>query len=163
MEGVRQTAAVRNVLFITILASCLLIIFSAVAVIGFMRTRMKAIDVAIANTSIRAKVAATSASQKQGLSGTAALKASEGMLFVYDEPAAHEMWMKDMQYPLDILWLDDEKRVVHIVQRLGPETYPNSYGSPVPAKYVLEVPAGFVEAHHVKTGTIAAFSREAVY
>ena len=62
------------------------------------------------------------------------------------------MWMKDMQFPIDILWLDAEYKIVFIKHVSTPETYPESFYSDVPARYVLELPAGFAREHDFKIG-----------
>lgn len=75
------------------------------------------------------------------------------MLFVFDEPGHYAFWMKDMRFPIDIIWAGPDGRVVHIEENLSPETYPNSFSSALPAQYVLEVPAGFAQAHAVQLGS----------
>ena len=57
-----------------------------------------------------------------------------------------------MNYALDILWLDKEGLVVHIEEDISPDTYPNSFASPVPAWYVVEANAGFVAQNEIKIG-----------
>lgn len=99
--------------------------------------------VAIANTdTIRA----------QGLSNTRFLSPHTGMLFVFDTPNMYGFWMKDMNYPLDIIWLDETLRVVHTEENLQPHSYPTIYGDTVISSYVLEVPAGFIRAHGIVRG-----------
>jgi len=88
----------------------------------------------------------------RGLSGRADLHAGHGMLFVYERPQAIGIWMKDMRFPLDILWIRDG-RVVHIERNappLGPAGRERVYTAT--GDLVLEVPAGFAGSHKVRVG-----------
>ena len=102
-------------------------------------------------------IADTPAKQAQGLSGTASLPQDDGMLFVFPVEGKYAFWMKDMNYSLDILWLDSSGRVVYIAPDLSPSTYPNNYAPNTPARFVLEVNAGFVAQHNVQVGDIVHF------
>lgn len=95
------------------------------------------------NTALQVEIAETPQQQKTGLSHREQLKEGRGMLFVFNTDGSHPIWMKDMRFPIDIVWLDEMMTVVHIEQSIEPETYPRSFASPVPARYVLEVPAGY--------------------
>jgi len=88
------------------------------------------------------QVAVTPAERTTGLSGRRSVADNQGMLFVFARPAAQCMWMKDMFVPLDMLWLDHDKRIVHLETDVSPGTYPKEFCSPQPAQYVIEVPAG---------------------
>jgi uncharacterized membrane protein (UPF0127 family) len=99
-------------------------------------------------------IADTDPERIQGLSGTEPLKDTEGMLFVFDKLDTYVFWMKDMNYPLDIIWLDNEMRVIHIEKNLAPDTYPKTYTAESPARYVLETKAGFSDANAIAVGDI---------
>ena len=103
------------------------------------------------------RIADTPKTQAQGLSGTDSLPDDQGMLFVFPQDGTYQFWMKDMKYALDILWLDDAGHIVYIKENLSPDTYPASFGPTAPARYVLEVNAGFVAAHNVQLGDIVHF------
>src|SRR6266542_6597913 len=60
-----------------------------------------------------AQVAKTQPTREKGLSGTTSLRSEEAMLFVYDSDGKWPIWMKDMNYPIDIIWLDKDKKVVY--------------------------------------------------
>ncbi|MBC8464926.1 MAG: DUF192 domain-containing protein [Parcubacteria group bacterium] len=110
--------------------------------------------IAIGNTLITADIADTPEKRTLGLSGREALLPDTGMLFVFDKEGNHSIWMKDMHFSIDILWLNDMYEIVHIEKRVSPDTYPTSFTSPIPASYVLEVPAGFTSTHTVRVGDI---------
>lgn len=103
-------------------------------------------------TVIDLELAQTEAEKEQGLSGRANLPESAGMLFVYTHDVQPNFWMKDMHFPLDIIWLDANYRISAISPQLAPETYPQTFAPAIPIRYVLEVNAGFVDKHGLKVG-----------
>jgi uncharacterized membrane protein (UPF0127 family) len=111
--------------------------------------------ISIEGKSLRVAVADTDALRAQGLSGSDPLAENEGMLFVFAEDGTYSFWMKDMRYAIDILWLDAEGRVVHIEKGIAPETYPTSFTSHSPSRYVLEVRAGYADQHDIQIGSRA--------
>ena len=111
----------------------------------------------IGSTIISVAIADTDASREQGLSGTAPLTSEQGMLFVFDTPDNTAFWMKDMNYSLDIVWIDANKKVVSVSKNLSPSTYPDTFSPGVPVQYVLEVPAGFADAHGIKARDSVSF------
>lgn len=115
---------------------------------GSLLTRSISVD----GVPVRVKIADTDAVRMLGLSGHKPLQPDEGMLFVFDTEGTYAFWMKDMLFSLDILWLDGTGRIVHIEEDVSPETYPASFTSDSPARYVLEVPAGFADQHDIQIG-----------
>ena len=105
-------------------------------------------SVSINGVAISVDVAQTQAQREQGLSGRDGLKAGEGMLFVFDEADFLRFWMKDMNFPIDIVFINDQK-IVDIVRDLPPPSkleMPATYTSKQKANRVLEVPAGTAQA-----------------
>lgn len=109
-------------------------------------------QVTIKGVPIQISVADTPAEREQGLSGRPSLAENEGLLFLFDTPGEYGFWMKEMRFPIDILWFSEEGNVVHIEEQLQPDTYPTVFSPQAPSLYVLEVPAGFVERHQIKIG-----------
>ena len=101
---------------------------------------------------ISVSVSDTDESRQLGLSGRSALAADEGMLFVFQTDGAYAFWMKDMNFPIDIIWISADDRIVYMVQHASPDTYPHAFVPSAPARYVLEVSAGYVVQHNVHTG-----------
>ncbi len=85
-----------------------------------------------------------------GLGGLEELPPNHGMLFVFSEPGYHRIWMKDMNFPIDIIWLDSKKKITEIKPDITPDTYPKSFKPQQPAKYILELPAGWSKTHNLK-------------
>lgn len=107
----------------------------------------------IGSTTIKAEIADTDAAQEKGLSGRFSLPEGQGMLFVFDEPGAWGIWMKDMNFPIDIVFVDEAGGVVSVEKNISPDTYqqnpPKIFYPPLAVKYVLELPAGYADAHDI--------------
>ena len=80
----------------------------------------------------------------------------KGMLFVFDEPGNRSMWMKNMQFHLDIIWFSENGNVVSIKKNVPPCITPvevmscKSVGvSADNAQYVLELTAGYIDEHFI--------------
>src|SRR6266849_2707331 len=52
--------------------------------------------------------------RQMGLMFRPSLPLDHGMLFLFDQPDFHGIWMKNCKFPIDILWLDEERKVVHL-------------------------------------------------
>src|SRR5919109_2158970 len=103
-----------------------------------------------------ADVPITSELMAKGLAVKNQLKENEAMLFVFEDSAKHSFWMKDMKFPIDIIWLDSNGKVVHIEQNLQPCVLVficTSYSPDIDSQYVLETVAGFTQRHNVSVGT----------
>ncbi|RLE03514.1 MAG: hypothetical protein DRJ11_04065 [Candidatus Aminicenantes bacterium] len=101
---------------------------------------------------IVAELAVTPWERQRGLMFREELAANEGMLFIFEEDGLYSFWMKNMKFPLDILWLDKNKKIVHIEENVPPcqaEPCP-SYTPSLPARYVLELKAGSVKSHSLQ-------------
>lgn len=110
--------------------------------------------VEVAGQIVKITVAQSPEEHQRGLGGRASLAADEGMLFVFPEDGKYSFWMKDMLFSIDILWLAVDGTIVYIEQGVAPDTYPGNFASPGPARYVLELPAGFVSKNIVSVGDI---------
>lgn len=95
------------------------------------------------------EIADTLQLQVRGLSGRPSLGEQEGMLFVYESPQILSFWMKDMNFAIDIIWIDGNRAITGIIANVSPDTFPQTFSSVSPAQYVLEVPAGWAERHGV--------------
>ncbi len=96
------------------------------------------------------EIAKTQAEREKGLSSRGHIAADGGMLFVFDSADTYCFWMKDTLVPLDMLWFDENYRVIHRAQSVQPDSYPTSFCPPRKAKYVVELPAGTVERLNVQ-------------
>lgn len=106
------------------------------------------------------KIAENAFERSRGLSGVQSLKDNESLVFVFEEPTIEEagIWMKGMNFPLDIIYIDDAGLVNTIYEDVKPDTYPTVYYPNAPAKYVVEVKAGFVKKAKVNIGSPFLFT-----
>jgi len=107
---------------------------------------------------IHAEIADTDASREQGLSDRASLPADNGMLFVFDTPGQYGFWMKDMRFPLDMVWINADKTVAGVTKDILPSTYPSIFPPPSSISYVLEINAGSAEKFGLVSGAIVDFT-----
>ena len=114
--------------------------------------------VQITGQNIKVELALTKEAQAQGLSGRKELVQGEGMLFVFAKPGRYPFWMKGVNFPIDIIWLGENMKIVHIKKDVQPETFPDRFVSETDAKYVLEVNAGFAEKNNLKIGDSVLFT-----
>lgn len=112
----------------------------------------------IDTTELRIAIADTPESRRLGLSHLPALKEKHGLLFVFPKSDLHGIWMKDMRFPIDIIWFDENLRVVDLYENASPDTYPKTFHPKTPARYVLEVNAGFAEKYDIGAGSTAKWS-----
>ncbi len=110
--------------------------------------------VRIGESVLEVDISKTFADKARGLSGRESLGEDQGMLFIYDEPSIYFFWMKDMNFGLDIIWIDANKKIVDITRDVRPESYPDTFEPQSPAQYVLEVNSGWAERHGVKIGDL---------
>lgn len=90
--------------------------------------------------------------RKEGLSGVASLADQEGKLFIFDKEGYYGIWMKDMNFAIDIIWINDDLEVVHIEENIKPDSYPTVFTPREPARIVLETNAFFVETFNINLG-----------
>ncbi|MCE9549124.1 DUF192 domain-containing protein [Candidatus Nomurabacteria bacterium] len=114
-------------------------------------------NIKIGGVVLKTELADTVEKRIQGLSGREVFKEDESMLFIFDFSAKHSFWMRDMNFAIDIIWLDENKEVVSIQKNAEPSSYPNIFVPTVKALYVLEVVSGFVEKNNLKVGDKAEF------
>lgn len=110
-------------------------------------------DIAVIGESkIKIEFAESQRERIQGLSGRSYLNKNSGMLFVFDKKDKHGIWMKDMKFSLDVLWLNGSGEVIYIERNISPDTYPTTFYPNSNAKYVLELNSGFVSDNSIKIG-----------
>ena len=93
----------------------------------------------------------------QGLSFREVLSPNAGMLFVFSGSDKHGFWMKDMLFPIDIIWFDNEFVVVDVKENLSPESYPQVFKPRVPARFALEINIGGISDNEIVIGKKATY------
>lgn len=96
-----------------------------------------------------------------GLMNRTVLAPNWGMLFVFDQSGRHYFWMKNTLVALDMIWLDENQKIVGIRHALPCEAEPCPVYAPedpdASAKFVVEVNSGFSEKNGVRQGQKIAF------
>lgn len=103
---------------------------------------------------VSAEVADEVLERAKGLSGREGLGEKEGMLFKFDEYGFYYFWMKDMLFPIDMIWIRDNKvvDVTHNAPFPVGDEQPASFSPQEIVNYVLEVNAGFAREHGIQEG-----------
>jgi len=118
------------------------------------------VNVTINGQVLVADISVTPEQRNKGLSTKNSLDQNEAMLFVFDYEARHRFWMRDKKYPIDIIWISNDKTVVDIEHELQPcnlgvlcPTYEPDGNS----LYVLETVSGFAQKHGIVERTPVEF------
>jgi uncharacterized membrane protein (UPF0127 family) len=117
--------------------------------------------VTINGYNISAFIADTNEKRTNGLSRVENLDKDQGMLFVLDYPSTQGFWMKEMNFPIDIIWINDNRTIIDVKPNLQPcvSTFLCPVHSPSNnARYVLETSAGFAESHSIQVGSKAVIN-----
>ena len=138
---------------------CMAIIIAVVGIVRFVSVPYVVPPkiVSIGTLRVRADVATDVISRERGLSRRTELGAGEGMLFVFEVPGVQLFWMKEMNFPIDIVWIDEQKKIVGVTERAEPGSYPSAFSSVYPVRYVLEIGAGEFAASGARVGSVVTF------
>lgn len=134
-------------------AGLILVIF----VINFflLKNNENKIKAKIGNQIFILEVADTEAKRSRGLSGRKSLGRNEGMLFIFNKKERYTFWMKDMEIPLDFIWLDDNT-VADITKNVLPPNYDldnlKLYNPMIPVNKVIEINADTIERLQLSVG-----------
>lgn len=132
----------------------ILLIFSGFIVYQINKNPPPKSKVTIDNHTFSVEVATTSAQQQQGLSGRNALSPDQGMLFIFNTADRYPFWMKGMEFPLDIIFIKNNK-IVSISQNVPTPKTTNEANLPIyvptaPVNQVLEINAGLAKNYDLK-------------
>ena len=131
-----------------VLAAGLAIFLASLASVA--EVTFKSSTVKVGNHPLRVEVAADEPQRMQGLMFRKSLGREEGMLFVFDEPAYHSMWMKNTLIPLSVAFIDRNGVILNILD-MEPQTL-DSHMAAGPAIYAIETNKGWFAAKKVKPG-----------
>ena len=106
----------------------------------------------IGEVSLRVEIAQTTEERTQGLSGRASLEDGVGLLFIFPKADYHSMWMKDMNFPIDIIWISEDLKVVSMNDNVTPDSYPRTFRPKQPARYAIEVSELYLETFGIREG-----------
>jgi uncharacterized membrane protein (UPF0127 family) len=111
--------------------------------------------VLISGTTFVTELQINEADRARGLSGRDELGDKQAMTFVFDSVGERCIWMKDMQFSIDIVWLNEQKKIVAVEQNVTPETYPQNFCHP--GQYVIEFKSGTLQKYSISSGDTAIF------
>ncbi len=106
---------------------------------------------------VQVELARTPEEQERGLMFRKELGPAQGMLFVFPRAEVRRFWMRNTYIPLDMLFFDEQRRVVGIEENTVPHDE-RGRGPDEPARYVLEVPGGYARLHGIGLGSRAEFA-----
>ena len=104
----------------------------------------------VAGHPLKVELALSEEQHMQGLMFRKSLGKDDGMLFIFDEPAYHSMWMKNTLIPLSVAFLDKDGVILNILD-MEPQTL-DSHMAAGPATYAIETNKGWYKANGVKPG-----------
>ncbi len=107
---------------------------------------------------IEIEIADDDTQTQKGLMYRRSMNENQGMLFIFPEMEIRSFWMKNTYIPLDLIYMDDQRVIVHIHESAQPKSE-ESIPSIKPAKYVLEVNEGFSAKYFLKVGDSMSFVR----
>lgn len=121
-----------------------------------------ALPVKINNNDFRVEIADSSDERSKGLSKRDSIAPNSGMLFVFDKEEAHGFWMKDTNFPLDIIWISKDKKIVDIAYAVVEPGVKDSdltvYKPSSNAQFVLELAGGTVNSKGILIGQAVEFA-----
>jgi hypothetical protein len=132
------------------------IVFTLIADFLFIQKKAEYADyknIKVGSENLRLEVADTAAKREKGLSGRQSIGSNKGMLFDFKQSGDWGIWMKDMNFNIDIAWLVKEGKIVHILANVSPASYPEIFRSEKESWYVIEVPASTFGRLNVKEGS----------
>lgn len=101
---------------------------------------------------LRVEVLNTDAERIKGLSGRSEIGDADGLLFVFPKADYHGIWMKDMKFPIDIIWISEDWKVIGIDKNVQPDSYPKIFKPSRPARYVVETEIHFSDTFGLHEG-----------
>ena len=108
----------------------------------------------IGDMPLRVEIANSDAERAKGLSGRAKLEHVDGLLFVFPTTDYHGMWMKDMRFPIDIIWIAEDLTVIGVEKNVSPDTYPQTFRPERPARYAIETDVHYSDTFGVQAGQV---------
>jgi len=108
---------------------------------------------------LQSEVMVSDEDRSMGLMFRPSLPLDRGMIFVFETADFHGIWMKNCRFPIDILWLDEEKRIVHVAESVPPcQADPCPVYNPMRrASYVIELNAGQARREKAVVGAAVGF------
>lgn len=118
----------------------------------------KDVSVKINQHTFNTELAKTSQEFAKGLGGRTCILDNQAMLFSFRQSGHYAFWMKDMKFPIDIVWIGSDHRVAGLEIDVKPSTYPDKFiNRDNLAQYVLEIKGNLSKDLHIDLGTPVTF------
>jgi uncharacterized membrane protein (UPF0127 family) len=108
---------------------------------------------------INVEIAYDDKAKTKGLSGRPCIGSNWGMLFDFSQDGQYAIWMKDMKFPIDVIWISSEHNVSAVEVNFTPSSYPEKRANQQPARYVLELKANQSKEFDINLGTLVHFQK----
>ena len=141
---------IKNIILIVIIIIITSAVFWYISTHVYSLYGNKIENVKIGNNEFRSEVVLSDAKMQKGLGGRNCLCDSCAMLFKFSQVGKYSFWMKDMRFPLDIIWIKNEE-VVYIEKNIS-ENFLGTLSPQIDADSVLEINAGNVDKFNIKIG-----------
>ena len=142
---------------IRLLLGLAVVIFFVLVGVYLLTQNTKETFVAVNDSKFQVEIAQTDTEKQIGLSNTESLPEDEGMLFLFDTPDYYSFWMRDMQFPIDIIFINGNKVTTVISNALPPSETGGSLPTFQPTEKsdkVLEVNAGIAKKYNITEGSV---------
>jgi uncharacterized protein len=146
----KKTGIILVVTFVALVAALIVVNYVLSEVYSSSGNPIK--RVYLKNVFVKAETVSSKEKTEQGLAGRKELAEGRGMLFVMPKEDYLTFWMKGMQFPIDIIWIEKD-RVIGCEKNISPKD-DRIFTSPDKAGLVLEVPAGFCDQHDVEVNDV---------
>ena len=153
----RKSAVLIPAIIAAVAVGGLGVAFIPADLVGPERTELKKGTVRLDDAVITVEVADTAAERQRWLTFRQdPLPMDTALLLKYDAPDLHEVWMLNIEYNLDLVWINQDGKVVYVIEDAAPcqslvETVSCTYKTTSKSLYVMAATAGFADAHGVTT------------
>jgi len=146
--------SVKKCYLLFILLSIFLFLFAVIFTFLFLDANKKIKMICINDNCFKVEIVKNQKDKEKGLSFKESLPINAGMLFVYKKEDFYSFWMKDMNFSLDIIWINKNKKIVHIEKNVPPCNTKKcqKYRPTQKAMYVLEINSNLTEKLKIKKG-----------
>ncbi len=141
---------------VRLLLGLAVVIFFTILIISLLLGKDKNTQISINDQTFEVSVAKSPSEKQIGLSETRVLGVNQGMLFVFDKPDFYSFWMRNMKFPIDIIYINGNK-VISVIPNAPPPQESNDnlqiYRPESESDKVLEINAGLAEKYNIKEGS----------
>ena len=154
LNTLKNNKTIIFIIILSLIATLLLTICNQFFSNNKVEKENEAIKVCIEENCFDVEIADTLKEREMGLMNRDYLAPEDGMLFIFENEEIHNFWMKNTLIPLDMIWINENKKIIYIEKNAEPCKVERCklFGPNEKAKYVLEINGGLMEGMGVKTG-----------